>query len=62
MKKMIISVCIEGCEEDLHQIKGKMIATASEAMVNCYTAIIDGDEEPPKGCVKIPDFMKGVAR
>ena len=34
MKKMVISLVIEGKEEDLNTIKGNIIATASEALVS----------------------------
>ena len=34
MKRMVISLVIEGNDEDLHEIKGKIIATASEALIS----------------------------
>lgn len=53
MKKMVISLVIEGNEEDLNAIKGNVIATASEALVSCTTNII----EEPKKEIEIPKFM-----
>ena len=37
MNKMVISLIIEGNKEDLHEIKGKIISTASEALVSVTT-------------------------
>ncbi|MBQ8426187.1 MAG: hypothetical protein IJX16_00280 [Clostridia bacterium] len=34
MKKLVISLVIEGTAEDLHTIKGNIIRTASEALVS----------------------------
>ena len=53
MKKMIISLVIEGCEEDLHEIKGKIIATACEALVSVSANVV----EEPKKELNIPRFM-----
>lgn len=52
MKKMVITVCIEGNEEKLEIIKGQIIETACSAMVDCCVAII-GSKEQPIECVKI---------
>lgn len=53
MKKMIISMVIEGIEEDLHEIKGSIIATACECLVSVTADVI----EEPKKELKIPAFM-----
>ena len=53
MKKMIISLVIEGNEEDLHEIKGKIIATACEALVSVTTNEI----VEPKKELDIPRFV-----
>ena len=53
MKKMVISLVIEGNEEDLNTIKGNIIATSCEALVSCSTDII---EEQPRD-LQIPKFM-----
>ena len=37
MTKMVISLVIEGNKEDLHTIKGNIIATASEVLVSVTT-------------------------
>ena len=50
---MIISMVIEGNEEDLHEIKGAIIATASECLVSVTADVI----EEPKKELKIPAFM-----
>lgn len=54
MKKMIISLVIEGNETDLHEIKGGIISSASEALVSCKV-----DEIPePNREIEIPSFVK----
>ena len=45
MKKMIISLVIEGKEEDLHEIKGNIIKSASDCLISCTTNVL---EEPKK--------------
>lgn len=42
---MVISLVIEGMKEELHEIKGKIISTASEALVSVSANEI---EEPKK--------------
>lgn len=54
MKKLIISMVIEGNAEDVHEIKGKILATASEAIVSCS---ID-EFEAPKKRIDAPAFMQ----
>lgn len=41
MKRMIINLVIEGNDEDLHQIKGAILSTASEALVSCKTEVLE---------------------
>lgn len=45
MKKMVISLVIEGNEEDLHTIKGNIISSACEALVSVSANVV---EEPKK--------------
>ena len=45
MKKMLISLVIEGNEEDIHGIKGQILSICSEAVVSVNTTEI---EEPKK--------------
>lgn len=53
MKKMVISLVIEGCEADIHEIKGNIINVAREALVSCSV-----DEIPePKKEIQIPAFV-----
>ena len=53
MKKMVISLVIEGNEEDLHTIKGNIIKTACEALVS----VTANEIEEPKKELQIPTFM-----
>lgn len=58
MKKMVISLVIEGCESDIHEIKGQIINVASESLVSCSV-----NEIPePKKEIEIPAFMVCNAR
>lgn len=41
MKELAISMVIEALPEDIHEIKGRIIAAAAEAMVGCHTEIIE---------------------
>lgn len=41
MNKMVISLVIEGKKEDLNEIKGTIISTASEALVSVTTNMIE---------------------
>lgn len=52
--KMIISLVIEATENDIHEIKGKILETASEAMVSCSVDVIPEQKKE----LQIPDFMK----
>ena len=45
MKKMVISLVIEGNEEDLHEIKGNIIKSSCEALVSVSANVV---EEPKK--------------
>lgn len=55
MKKLVISLVIEGSDADVHEIKGNIINVASEAMVSCSV-----DEIPePKKEIQIPRFIQG---
>ena len=56
MKRMIISLVIEGNEEDLHEIKGNIIKSACEALVSVSANVV----EEPKKELQIPKFM-GIA-
>lgn len=53
MIKMCISLVIEGQESDIHEIKGKIISTASECLVAVATSI---EEEPVKE-IEVPSFV-----
>lgn len=53
MKKMLISLVIEGSEADIHTIKGNILTTASEALVSC--SINEVPEQ--KRELEIPAFM-----
>lgn len=55
MKKLVISLVIEGTKEDLHEIKGKIISTASDALVSVATNEIDDGRNEE---LKILAFMK----
>lgn len=57
MAKMVISLVIEGNKEDLHTIKGNIIATACEALVS----VTANEIEEPKKQIEIPAFMAYVA-
>lgn len=35
MEKMLITLVIEGNKEDIHTIKGNILATASDSLVSC---------------------------
>ena len=52
MRKMIISLVIEGNEQDLHEIKGAILATACESLISCKCDII----EEPKKEIEVPFF------
>lgn len=57
MKKLVISLVIEGSDADVHEIKGNIINVASEAMVSCSV-----DEIPePKKEIEIPAFLAYTA-
>lgn len=57
MKKMVISLVIEGKDEDLHEIKGNIISTASEALVSVTTNVL---EEPKKELEQFPFLVRKV--
>lgn len=46
MKKLVISMVIEGEESDLHEIKGNIIKQASDALLSMHVNEID--EQPKK--------------
>lgn len=56
MKKMVISLVVEGSEKDIHTIKGNILATACEALVSCSVSEIP----EPKKEFEIPAFMACV--
>ena len=51
---MVISLVIEGKQEDLNTIKGNIIDVACESIVSCSCNVI----EEPKKELQIPNFMK----
>ena len=55
MKKLVISLVIEGNDADLHEIKGNIINVASEAMVSCS---VDEIPETKKDLQLPPVFQK----
>ena len=52
--KMIISLVIEAQANDIHEIKGKILETASEAIVSCAVDIIPSHENKQ---IEIPKFI-----
>lgn len=54
MKKMIISLVIEAKGEDLHEIKGKIIETASESLVSVTTNVLGEQTKEEKQKLEIP--------
>ena len=48
MKEMAISMVIEALPEDIHEIKGRIIAAAAESMVGCHTEIIESKPAAPQ--------------
>ena len=57
--KMIVTLIIEGQEEDIHEIKGSIITTASECLISMKADVI---EEPKE--IRLAPFMQrtGVNR
>ena len=45
MKKLVITLVIEATENDIHEIKGKIIETASESLVSCKVDTIEPVKE-----------------
>ena len=52
--KMVISLVIEAQANDIHEIKGKILETASEAIVSCAVDIIPSHENKQ---IEIPKFV-----
>ena len=45
MKKLVISLVIEGTENDIHTIKGNILNVASESIVSCSVSEIPERKE-----------------
>lgn len=56
MKKLVISLVIEGDENDLHTIKGNILATACESLVSCTVS----EYPEPKKEIKTDMFFKRI--